>query len=278
MHISWDDLQTLEALVRTGSVVAAAGELALTHTSVSRRIEALERSLGASLFLRGARLRPTPLARAIAERAGAMRAGALDVQALIEGERRLEAGRVVITTNEVLARLLFGALARVAMEGLRFEILISDTERELEPGVTDLALRPSHTPGGSLRGQRLGSLRMGVFRAVGSEEASWILPAPGLRERTSMRWWSVIPRDAPSRVTCDSLLGIRDACLAGLGRCVLPSFLAEGESRLEAVQELEVGTPVWLLSPATRRPGSGERRLRTALGAALRAIPGTWME
>lgn len=277
MHLSWDDLQTLEALVRTASVVEAARELSLRHTTVSRRIEALERTLGATLFLRGARLRPTPLARAIADRAGAMRAGALDIAALIEGERRLGAGKVVITTNEVLAPLLFDALAKVA-GGLHFEVLISDTERELEPGVTDLALRPSHTPGGALRGQRLGNLQLGVFQARGSEASEWILPAPGLRERMSMRWWSVIPRDAASRVTCDSLLGLRDACVAGFGRCVLPSFLAAGQPSLELVQKLAVGTPVWLLSPATRRPGAGERNIRSALAAALRTTPQIWME
>ncbi|MBX3129346.1 MAG: LysR family transcriptional regulator [Polyangiaceae bacterium] len=40
MHISWEDLHTLEALVRTGSVEAAGRELALQHSTVSRRIAA----------------------------------------------------------------------------------------------------------------------------------------------------------------------------------------------------------------------------------------------
>lgn len=279
MHIAWDDLQTVEALVRTGSIVGAARELSLRHTSISRRVDALERSLGTPLFLRGARLRPTPLALSIAERAGAMRSHATDIEALIEEQRRLGEGRLVITTNDVLAPLLFEALRRAALHEERVEVLVSDAEQELAPGVADLALRPSYTPGGTLRGQRLGTLRVGVFRARGSKSddgGAWILPAPALRGRASMRWWSVIPRDATSRVTCDSLLAIRDACVAGLGRSVLPAFLAAGDERLELEREVSKGTPVWLLSPATRRADSRLRRTKAALSAALRSSPDAW--
>jgi len=278
MHISWDDLQTVEALVRTGSIVGAARELALRHTSISRRVDALERSLETPLFLRGARLRPTPLALSIAERAGEMRSRATDIEALIEEQRRRGEGRLVITTNDVLARLLFGALREATLDEGRVEVLVSDDERELAPGVADLALRPSYTPGGTLRGQRLGALRLGVFRARdSSEDEAWILPAPALRARASMRWWSAIPRDAASRVTCDSLLAIRDACVAGLGRSVLPAFLAKGDERLELVQEISKGPPVWLLSPATRRADSRLRRTTAALSAALRSSPDAWV-
>jgi DNA-binding transcriptional LysR family regulator len=279
MHIAWDDLQTVEALVRTGSIVGAARELSLRHTSVSRRVDGLERSLGTPLFLRGARLRPTPLALSIAERAGEMRSRATDIEALIEEQRRVGEGRLVITTNDVLAPLLFEALREAALDEEHVEVLVSDAERELAPGVADLALRPSYTPGGTLRGQRLGALRLAVFRARGSsgDEGTWILPAPALRARASMRWWSVIPRDAASRVTCDSLLAIRDACVAGLGRSMLPAFLADGDERLVLVQEISKGTPVWLLSPATRRADSRLRRSKAALIAALRSSPGTWV-
>ena len=50
MRMTWDDLQTVEALVRAGSVVGAARELSLRHSSISRRVDALERSLGAAEF------------------------------------------------------------------------------------------------------------------------------------------------------------------------------------------------------------------------------------
>jgi len=277
MHIPWDDLQTVEALVRTGSVVGAARELSLRHSSISRRVDALERQLGAPLFLRGARLRPTPLALSIAERAGRMRLHAQDVEALLEEQQRARAGRLVITTNEVLASLLFGAL-RESPLAQRVQVRISESELALEPGVTDLALRPSHTPGGALRGQRLGRLRLGVFRgrAAGGNATAWVLPSASLRGRASMRWWKQVPEDAEARVECDSLLGLRDACVAGLGRCVLPALLAEGDPRLVLEEELPGGPPVWLLSAATRRADVTLRQARESLSEALRRAPGVW--
>ncbi|AKU92700.1 LysR family transcriptional regulator [Vulgatibacter incomptus] len=270
MHASWDDIRTIEALVRTGSLAAAARELSLRHTTVSRRVEALERSLGMQLFLRGARLRPTPMALSIAERASEMRSRAHEIEGLVERERRRGEGRLVVTTNEVLSPLLFGALRAAALD-VQVDVVVTDIERELEPGVTDLALRPSFAPGGSLRGQSLGRLRLGIYRTRHARE-EWILPSESLRSRASMRWWSAIPDDASSRLTCDSLFAMREACVAGLGRCVIPSFLAEGDSRLERVREVEGGTPVWLLSP----PARGSSPSMRALAAALRAIPGAW--
>ncbi|MEU7581167.1 LysR family transcriptional regulator [Streptomyces sp. NPDC041068] len=60
-------LLPFEATVRHASMTAAARELHVTHGAVSRQIQNLERALGVSLFVRGARtLRPTPQARQLA--------------------------------------------------------------------------------------------------------------------------------------------------------------------------------------------------------------------
>ncbi|WP_084143171.1 LysR family transcriptional regulator [Amycolatopsis taiwanensis] len=54
-HIETMDLVVFTAVVRTGSLGAAAAELRLSAPSVSTRIAALERKLGTRLFVRGAR-------------------------------------------------------------------------------------------------------------------------------------------------------------------------------------------------------------------------------
>src|SRR5689334_8530706 len=51
MHrMDWDDLRFVLALARAGTLSAAALELRTTHTTVARRIRALETGLGARLF------------------------------------------------------------------------------------------------------------------------------------------------------------------------------------------------------------------------------------
>ncbi len=266
MHIDWSSLQTVEALVRLGTVQGAAQALGLRHSSVSRRVDALERSLGVPLFTRGARLVPTAVALDISARAAHMLQHAQSVEALVAGQHRAREGRVVVTTSDVLAPLLFSAIA--GLEAHRFEVLVGDDVSALAPGVIDMALRPSHDPGSSLQGRRLGALRLGVYRTRGGA-STWVQPSPSLRAKASMRWWRVVPEDE-GRVVCNSLLAMRDACLAGLGKAVLPSFLARGQPRLKLERELTEGTPVWLLSPSVRGGDAALRRLRERLATELK--------
>lgn len=51
--MDWDNLRYFLELSRTRKLTAAARRLGVDHTTVSRRVQALEKSLGAQLFLRG---------------------------------------------------------------------------------------------------------------------------------------------------------------------------------------------------------------------------------
>ena len=50
--MNWDDLRFVLALSRAGSLARAARELKVDHTTVGRRIEAVEAGLGVKLFTR----------------------------------------------------------------------------------------------------------------------------------------------------------------------------------------------------------------------------------
>jgi len=50
--MNWDDVRIFLAVARAGQILGAARRLELNHATVSRRIAALERSLGAKLFRR----------------------------------------------------------------------------------------------------------------------------------------------------------------------------------------------------------------------------------
>ncbi len=68
---SLDDLRAFDAVVRCGSVRAAAQDLALTHGAVSRRITKLASELQVALFLRDGRgLRLTPAGEKLAQSCG----------------------------------------------------------------------------------------------------------------------------------------------------------------------------------------------------------------
>ena len=56
MHgMNWDDLNVVLSLARTGALARAAKELDVDHTTVGRRVAAIEASLGVRLFVRSPR-------------------------------------------------------------------------------------------------------------------------------------------------------------------------------------------------------------------------------
>lgn len=71
--LQWDDVRYFLVLAREGSLSAAARRLAVEHTTVARRADALEQSLGVRLFDRLPRgWRLTAEGNALAERAERM--------------------------------------------------------------------------------------------------------------------------------------------------------------------------------------------------------------
>lgn len=51
-RVNWDDVRVFLAVARAGQILAAAKRLNLNHATVGRRLDALERALGAKLFRR----------------------------------------------------------------------------------------------------------------------------------------------------------------------------------------------------------------------------------
>lgn len=73
--MQWDDLKYVLATARTGRFLTAAALLQVTHTTVGRRVRALERDLGRPLFHRSREgCRPTQLCLDLLPRAEAMEA------------------------------------------------------------------------------------------------------------------------------------------------------------------------------------------------------------
>lgn len=121
-------LQTLQAVLETGSLSGAAKELGYTTSAVSQQIAALERTLGIRLFERGPRnLWPTPAAVQMGRHAAAIlsRLGEAeeDIRAYVVGQR----GRLrVAAFATVGAQVLPKALARLVTLFPEAELTLQD--------------------------------------------------------------------------------------------------------------------------------------------------------
>src|SRR5215831_19293241 len=107
--VDWNDFRYFLAIARAGSFAGAARELGVEHTTVGRRLTALETALGTRLFVRGpdgltitaAGRDVLPLCEEIASRAQAI-------------ERRVagEAGRVEGTVRVSISEAVSGYMVK----------------------------------------------------------------------------------------------------------------------------------------------------------------------
>lgn len=136
---------TFAAVVRTGSLRAAAAERGVTASAVSHALARLERDLGVRLMVRSTRALTlteagerllAAAAPALAE-IGAAAAGLDDLRDRPQGRVRLTAPRIAALT--ILARLLPSFLA--AHPGIRLEVSVSDRFEDIAATGFDAGIR-----------------------------------------------------------------------------------------------------------------------------------------
>ena len=99
----WDELRTFFEVARDGSLSGAARRLGLTQPTVGRRIDALEKGLGVTLFTRSPRgLTPTAAALALAPHGQAMEAAAAALARRAASEASADRGVVRVTASEII--------------------------------------------------------------------------------------------------------------------------------------------------------------------------------
>ncbi|MCC7137056.1 MAG: LysR family transcriptional regulator [Planctomycetes bacterium] len=143
-------LRYFEAVVRLGSVTAAARALGVTQPTVSVQVRALERALGVPLLVRGGRrLVPTEAGRAAAEVAGEIFRLEADLNDAVHGRlpgrpRRLRVGLLDGIPKALAARLVepafdAGPAVRVEVREGPMPVLLADLlGHDLDVVLTDV--------------------------------------------------------------------------------------------------------------------------------------------
>jgi DNA-binding transcriptional LysR family regulator len=284
--LDWNDLRTVLAVARAGSLAGAARALDLRHSTVFRRIEHAEARLGARLFERSrSGWTPNPQGEAVARAAAEMESAALGAERAISGaDARLE-GTIRIATSELLAgHLLLPLLRRFLAEhpGIEIECDASNRSVDLTRREADLALRATMQPPETLAGRRVAVMHYAVFASkavLGQRRGAPVLaelPWVGFDERIAhfqiAKWFAeALPQVRP-RLRLDSMGALMKAAAAGLGAVLLPTFAAAQEPAL-----LRVTTPIqgpemglWLLNHPDVR---GNARVRALTAYLAQAVP-----
>jgi len=163
----WELYRSFLAVMREGSLSAAARALGMTQPSLGRHMRELETALGTALFARSPQgLVPTPLARELVPHAQAMASASAALQRTASAGRGEVSGTVRITASEVIgAEVLPPILAafRERHPGIVIELVLSNASADLLRRDADIAVRMVQPTQEALVARRLGSVALGLF-------------------------------------------------------------------------------------------------------------------
>jgi DNA-binding transcriptional LysR family regulator len=298
--LDWDDLRHALAIGAAGSLAGAARALGVNHTTVLRRLDALEAQLGSRLFERQRRgYQPTEAGLALLEQARHMAARADEVERQVLGRDRELTGALRVTTAFVLMdHLLPQPLADFAraypgieVEVVENAVLVDLSSRQADSPQAwarreaDVAVRLSGHVAEHLVGRQLGMTQCRVYALRGAaglpqavtsldilaREAPWVAFERDASARIYDQWLHQRLAHANVRVRVDIFNAKAAMLRTGIGVGVLPTFMEARHPELVAVSEpiAELAQPVWLLTHPDLRQTARVRAFMQFVGDAL---------
>ncbi|SDC14240.1 LysR family transcriptional regulator [Ruegeria marina] len=254
MHrLNWDDLRFVLAVAEAQSVAGAARQLGVNHATVLRRIAAFEDSVGTQVFdrtprgytLRPDRLRLIAAAREVGQAVGTLRLLADGMDAPLGGHAR------VTSTDSLCQTVLPEILSEVRGKAseLQMSLISTNSHVNLSRLEAELTVRPAPVLPEGLIGETPVEMHFAAYAAPGCADLGW-LGFDGTMRR-SRPWLWLEPQIEKHAVvaSADSFLVLRELAARGVGKAVLPVFVARNDSRLQrldiALPE-DLATPVWV--------------------------------
>lgn len=253
--MEWGDLRYILAVARSGTMTAAARRLSVDQTTVARRISAAEAALGTRLFdRRQGRLSLTPAGEAAVARAARVEHEIEALEQGIGGADALAAGTVRITAVPVLVNHLLVPAAGTLLSAhpqLRLELIAEPRNLDLSRSEADIALRLARPQRGSAIARRIGWVAYAAYgpRRGRADRLPWIGYEEGLGHLPQARWLAAAAGAGPTPLALNDAEAILQAVRAGLGKSLLPCFLADRDIALRRLggRGVVLSRELWLL-------------------------------
>ncbi len=165
--MNWDDMRFFLALARSATVSAAGRELRVKHTTVARRISALEEHLGTRLFdhlKEGYAM--TQAGEELYEHACNMEEQAQAIDRRVFGmDSQLKGSLKLAASHDVLTRLVIPHLDKFheAYPNIDLQLLGSTAIMDLSARQADIAIRFTAKPPEYLVGKKVLDIRHGIY-------------------------------------------------------------------------------------------------------------------
>lgn len=271
-NFNWDDLRYFLAVARTGRLTKAAIQLHQNHTTVSRRIMALERALAAPLFDRAPQgYTLTEFGQRLLATAEAIESMTLAAPGDIRGSKPPVSGSIRIGAPDGFGTFFLaprlGHLCR-EFPYLDPELVAMPRVFSLSKREADIAIALKRPSEGRLYARKLTDYQLGLYTTP-----AYLAGKPAIRNVADLRNHMLIgyveeyiftpeldylPLILPGltvQIRSSNLVAQYNATLAGTGICVLPLFMAGRDARLIPILEdtVRLIRTFWLITHADLR-------------------------
>ena len=266
--MDWDNLRFFLELARSGTLMNAARRLAVDHTTVARRIQALEKEVGTALFSReagGHRL--TEAGRRLQPQVEAMESAFLAVESAAPASREGLSGLVRIGATEGFGTVMLAprlALFAAQHPKLVIDLLAMPRLVHLSRREADIVISLERPGRGPVVVSKLTDYVLRLYASADYLKANKpIASREDLRGHTfisyvddllfskELQFLDELYRPDAFALRSTSILAQHQAVAAGAGIAVLPAFMAEGDKSLRRVLPLEANftRTFWMSMP-----------------------------
>ncbi|MDN3648674.1 LysR family transcriptional regulator [Reinekea marina] len=258
--MNWNDIRFILAIAEFGKLQEAAEAMKVSHTTVWRRIQALEKGIGAQLFVsdrQGYRL--TDIGEQVIRHAKNVSDSMDAIDEIVSGQKTELKGLIRITVPLQAANTFLPSVLkefRTLYPQIQFEVIQSNVQLDLERREADIAIRGTNKAPDNLVGRCLGRTNWSLFvhdeyyegRLMSLEEIKR-LPLIGYQTAStpSLRWYDSAFQECPKAILCNGIDEGQGFAEAGLGVALLPT---NGDNALNEIYTLpeRFGVELWLLT------------------------------
>lgn len=289
--LEWNDLAIILAIGRAGSLSGAARAVGKTHSTIFRKITAIEERTGVRFFDRfDSGYVPTDAGRTALEYAERIEGEFHALGLEIIGRDAKLSGRLRITCPEVLASHHMPALAA------RFSRLHPDIQIDVSPGhgsvdlnrrEAEVAIRATSKPPETSFGRKICPFRFAIYSSPDYIEAAPVRNLAGhpfcLIEGTAnwlvpTVWKTKEEGERQAVFQCRATTAVQNAAAEGMGLTLLPCYVGDADPCLvrvtDPIENLDLA--LWVLTHPDLRNTARIRAMMSFLYDELGARADLW--
>ncbi|WP_395607820.1 LysR family transcriptional regulator [Pseudomonas sp. B22129] len=285
-QLQWETQRAFLAVLRTGSLSGAARLLGIAQATARRRIEALEQSVGVSLFVRSPKgLLPTDMARELIGHVEAMAVAANAFNRAASADAAMAGGTVRLTSGQLLGVEVLPPMLRTLRRdhpALAIELSVSNRLQALAQQEADVAVRIRRPTEAAVVTRKVGDLRVGLYaapqllaecgtpdRLAQLQDYPLIGPDRNGQDIEFLQQQGVDCSAARTVIRSDDHLAQFAALRAGLGIGACPGQLAQRHGLVRVLPEVGFDVDVWIAMHQDMRRVPRVAAVFDGLGQAL---------